>query len=207
MSEVVQILKGAGAILEGHFIGVSGRHLPVYINKDAWVPHTALASRVGELFAEAHKNRNVEVVVGAAIGGIVLSQWTAYHLSRITGTEALSVFTEKTPDGNQVFKRGYDKLVAGKRVLALDDVLTTGGSLKKVIDSCKAAGAEVVCATAMLNKDPDHITDTTFGLPFAALATFPVPSYGEEEVPDSLKAVPINTTVGHGAQYLKEHGE
>ena len=206
MDDVVQILKDSGAILEGHFIGVSGRHLSMYVNKDAWLPHTALVSRICRLIAEANKDKNIEVVVGPAVGGIPLSQWTAYHLSEITGREVLSLFTEKTSENGQIFKRGYDKVVPGKRVLAVEDTVTTGGSVKATIDAIVAAGGNLVQLTIILNREPANVNSATFGVPMNALAELPSESFAENEVPDWLKKIPINTTVGHGAKYLKEHG-
>ena len=205
MEDVLHILKDAGAILEGHFIGTSGRHLSVYVSKDAWLPKTELVSKICRMIAEKNKDLDVDVVVGPAVGGIPLSQWTAHHLSQISGKQVLSVFTEKTEDENQIFKRGYDALVKGKKVLAVEDTLTTGGSVKKTIDAVHMAGGDVVSLTVIINRDPAHITEETFGVPFTALAELPSESYGEDEVPEWLKKIPIETKVGHGAKYLKEH--
>ncbi len=207
MDDVVQILKDAGAILEGHFVGVSGRHLPIYINKDAWLLHTGLVSRVCRMLAEMNKDKGIEVVVGPAVGGVVLSQWTAYHLSQITGKDVLSVFTEKTPEGGQILKRNYDQIVSGKRILAVEDTVTTGGSVKKTIDAITAAGGDVVQLSLIVNRDPKNVTQATFGVPVNALAEMSMESFGEDEVPDWLKKIPINASVGHGAKYLKEHPE
>ena len=112
MKDIVKILKSVGAIItDSHFVGTSGKHMPAYINKDALLCHTKQVSEVGKLFAEKFKNKNIEVVISPAVAGIPFSQWTAYHLSKITGREVLSVFTEKTPENDQVFKRGYDAVV------------------------------------------------------------------------------------------------
>ncbi len=205
MDDVVQILKDAGAILEGHFIGTSGRHLPLYINKDAWLLHTALVSKVCRMLAEKNKDKGIDVVVGPAVGGVVLSTWTAYHLSELTGKEVLSVFTEKTPEGGQTLKRNYDKVVVGKRILAVEDTVTTGGSVKKTIEAIKAAGGNIVQLSLIVNRDPKHVTEATFGIPVNALAEIEMESYEENKVPDWLKKVPINTQFGHGEKYLKEH--
>jgi orotate phosphoribosyltransferase len=206
MDDVVQILKDAGAILEGHFIGTSGRHMGVYITKDAWMPHTAIASEVGRMFAELNKDKGIDIVVGPALGGIILSQWTAYHLSQITGKDVLSCFTEKTEDNNQVFKRGYDQLVKGKRLMLVEDTVATGSSIKKVIASIEAAGATLVQISLVINRVSGLINEESFGYPMNALGEVPAETYGEDEVPDWLAKIPINTTVGHGAKYLKEHG-
>jgi len=207
MEDVVRLLKEAGAILEGHFVGASGRHLSIYVNKDAWLPQTDLVSKICRMVAELNKDKGIEVVVGPAVGGIPLSQWTAHHLSEITGRTVLSVFTEKTPDNGQALKRGYDALVKGKRVLAIEDTVTTGGSVKKTIDAVKKAGGNLVQLTILVNREPANVTTSTFGVPMNALADLPSESFAENEIPEWLKKIPINATLGHGAQYLKEHGK
>lgn len=206
MDDVVQMLKDAGAILEGHFIGNSGRHLAMYMNKDAFMPHTGTVSKIGLMFAELNKDKGIEVVVGPAVGGILLSTWTAHHLSALTGAEVLSIFTEKTEDNGQALKRGYDRLVKGRRVLAVEDTVTTGGSVKKTIDAVTAAGGEVVQLSLIVNRDPTSVNAAMLGVPVNALAEIPMESWAEDEVPEWLAKIPINTTVGHGAKYLKEHG-
>ena len=205
MDDVLTILKETGAILEGHFIGTSGRHLALYVNKDLVSPRTSVVSRIGQLFAELNKDKGVEVVVSPAVGAIALSQWTAFHLSQMTGKEVLSLFTEKTPDENQVFKRGYDALVKGKNVLIVEDVVTTGGSVKKTFDAVVAAGGNVVQVSLMVNRDPEHVTSESMGFSLNSLGTIKAESWGEDEVPEWLKKIPISTMVGHGAKYLKEH--
>src|ERR1041385_4105241 len=108
--EVLDLLKKSGAIItNSHFVLTSERHCDTYVNKDFLYLHTADVSRMGELFAEKVKNLDMDVVVGPALGGIILSQWVAYHLSKIKGKEVLSVYTEKDSSGGQIFTRGYDK--------------------------------------------------------------------------------------------------
>ncbi len=99
MKNVIEILKSVQAILaDDHFVYTSGLHGDIYINKDALYPHTTAASEVGKLFAEKAKNMEVDVVAAPALGGIILSQWTAFHLSKILQKEVLGVYTEKTPE-------------------------------------------------------------------------------------------------------------
>ena len=118
MNEVIDILKKVGAIITNdHFVGTSGLHFDTYINKDFLYLHTKETSRICEILAEKFKNAGVESVVGPALGGIILSQWTAYHLSEINRREVLAVYTEKSPEGGQIFTRGYENYVKGKKVL------------------------------------------------------------------------------------------
>ncbi len=204
MKNVVDVLKKAGAINEGHFVGTSGRHLPIYLNKDALTPHTSQASLVGKLFADKFKSKKIDVVVAPAVGGIPYSQWTAYHLSKLTKKNVLSVFTEKTPDEDQIFKRGYDKLVKGKKILIVEDIVTTGGSVKKVVKSVKAAGGKVIGVCVMINKDPKVINTKTVGVPFSSLGVLQVSSYDEKNCPLCKSDVPVNTNLGHGKKFLAE---
>lgn len=206
--EVIQILKKVGAVItDSHIVLTSGRHSSAYINKDALYPHTALTSRIGELFAQKNKDLAIDVVIGPALGGIILSQWTAYHLSQIKNKEIFGVYTEKDAESNQVFsRRGYDKYMPGKNVLVVEDLTTTGGSVKKVVDTVKKAGGNIAQVCVMVNRDPKNVTSETVGAPFSSLSVLEITSYGEEECPLCKNHVPINTVVGHGKKYLTEKG-
>lgn len=206
--EVVDILKRTKAlIVDGHFVGTSGRHMDTYINKDALLTHPAETSRVGELFAEKNQHLPVEVVAGPGWGSIILAHWTAYHLSHKLGREILSVYTDKTPDNDQVFKRGYDRVVAGKNVLVIEDTTTTGGSVAKVVTKVKKAGANTVWACVMANRDAERVTAEVVGAPFSWLATIPIRSYKEKDCPLCSANVPVDTSVGHGKQFLARKGK
>ena len=207
MNPVIDILIKVGAILPNdHFVGTSGRHLEAYINKDALFPHTAETSEVCRLFAEKFKDLDIDVVAAPAMGGIILSQWTAHHLSNIKGKEILGVYAEKKDD-DLVFTRGYDKFLNGTNVLVIEDLCTTGGSLKKVIDSAKACGANVVACSVMVNRDPQNVTEAVFGVPFSPLAEYETASYSAEECPMCKTGIPVNTKVGHGKKFVESLGK
>jgi orotate phosphoribosyltransferase len=202
MNEVIDILKRIGAIItDDHFVYTSGKHGEVYVNKDAVYPHTAETSRVCELMAERFKGAGVDVVVGPALGGIILSTWTAFHLSRMEGREVLGVYTDKDEQKNQIFTRGYGDLVRGKNVLVVEDITNTGGSARKVVEAVRAAGGTPVGACVMVNRDPT-ITDETIGTRFEALAVFPAQAWEESELPEHIRSRPVNTKVGHGKKYM-----
>jgi orotate phosphoribosyltransferase len=204
MSDVISILKKVQAVLtDGHFVYTSGKHGSVYVNKDAVYPHTQEASKIGKLFAEKFKNKNIDVVAAPALGGIILSQWTAYHLSKLKKKEVLGVYTEKTPENNQMFTRGYDKLVKDKNVLVIEDLTTTGGSVRKVVDVVKAAGGKVIGIGVMINRDPKNVTAEVVGGPFISLGILKAEAFDEKKCPLCKKGVPINTNAGHGKKYLE----
>ncbi|TSC96416.1 MAG: orotate phosphoribosyltransferase, partial [Parcubacteria group bacterium Athens1014_26] len=127
--QVLNIFRRVGAILTGgHFVYTSGKHGSVYFNKDAIYVYSKEVSKLCEAMAVKFLKDGVEIVIAPAVGGIILSQWVAYHLSRMSGEEVLSVYAEKERvelvssrygplplkiQDKFVIKRSYDKLVAG----------------------------------------------------------------------------------------------
>ena len=208
---VIDILKKVGAVLtDDHFVYTSGKHGSVYINKDAVYPHTKETSKIGQLFAEKFKDADIEVVVAPAIGGTILSQWTAYHLSQFTKKEVLSAYTEKdsgqnasAAESNQVLRRGYDKIVNGKDVLVIEDLTTTGISVKKVVEAVKASGGNVLAVCVMVNRDPEHVTSEVVGAPFSSLGVLRADAVDPKDCQLCKKGVPINRNVGHGKKFME----
>lgn len=201
---IITILKKVGAIItEDHLVLVSGRHTHSYINPDKIVPHTDVNFKFGQMFAKKLKDIPIEVVIGPAYGGIIFSQWVAYHLSLVKKKKILSIFTEKTPERHQIFERGFEKLVEGKKVLIVEDITATGSSVKKVIKAVETAGGKVQMVSVLVNRDPDLVNSKTIGVPFCALAEFKIESYDAKECPLCKKKVPINPHIGHGKLYLE----
>ncbi|HMS22343.1 MAG TPA: phosphoribosyltransferase family protein [Candidatus Levybacteria bacterium] len=201
--DVLAILKKVGAIItDDHFVYTSGLHGAIYINKDALYPHTEDASQVGMLLARKAEDLDVDVVVGPALGGIILSTWTAYHLSSLKNKEILGIYTEKDENKNQVFTRNYDTLVKDKNVLIVEDLTTTGGSVKKVVESVRNAMGRVTAVLVMVNRNPKLVNGETIGAPFISLGELPVETWTEEKCPLCKEGKPINTRVGHGKKYL-----
>ena len=203
-NEVIEMLKKSGGVItDSHLVYTSGKHGSVYINKDALYPHTELSSRIGELFAQTHKDIEIDVVAAPALGGIILSQWTAYHLSKLKGKDIFGIYTEKNAEKNQVFTRGYDKLVKDKNVLVVEDLTTTGGSVLKVVNSVKNAGGNVVAVAVMVNRNPEHVNSDMYGVPFSSLAILKAEAWDEADCQLCKTNVPINTSIGHGKKYLE----
>ncbi len=215
MNDVIGILKKVGAILtDDHFVYTSGKHGSVYINKDFLYPHTKETSLVGKMFAERFKNTNIDVVAAPAVGGTILCTWTAYYLSKLKNKEVLSVYTEKdkgttasAAESKQIFRRGYDKFIKGKKVLVLEDLTTTGISVKKTVDTVKKAGGKVIAVGVMVNRNLSGVNAKTVGAPFYALGVFPAIAYSEKDCPLCKKNVPINIKIGHGKKYLETKGK
>ncbi len=202
--KVLTILKKTGAVFTNdHFVYTSGKHGRTYVNKDAIYPHTFASSEIGKIFAEKYKTKNMDIVASPALGAIILSQWTAYHLSKIKRKEILGIYTEKTSDKNQILTRGYDKLVKGKKVLIIEDIVTTGGSIKKVVKTITDAGGIVLGACAIVNKDPKNIDTKSMGIPFDFLTIIDTDVFDEASCPMCQQHMPVNTVLGHGKEFLK----
>lgn len=197
----LEVLTEVGAVLRGHFVLTSGRHAKEYVNKDALYPHTAETSNLCRqiaLFADP----DTQVVAAPAIGGVILSQWVAHHLSVLRGTEVLAVYAEPGPNDTLIFKRGYDLLIPGRKVLVVEDVLTTGGSAKKVVDAVRTLQGEVVGVCVLSNRGGVTVKELGNVPWLHALTTIPMESYTEDECPLCKEGVSVNSDVGKGKEFL-----
>lgn len=206
---VLEILEKVGAFRTGHFVLTSGVHSDSYVLKDAIYAFTRETSQICKEMAERFKNAGIEAVIGPAIGGAILAQWVAYHLSELTNREVNAVFAEKDPStgggqavGGFIIKRGYDKIIAGKKTLVVEDLTTTGGSIKKVVEASRAVGAQIVGAVAICNRG--NVTKENVGNPgeFISLVNLNMEQWPEKECELCEKGIPVNTDIGHGREFL-----
>ncbi len=177
----------------------SGRHGEAYVNKDALYTSTEDTSSVCKLIAEHFASAAIDVVAGPTVGGVILTQWVAHHSTfRPSGQRPAAIYAEEV-DGLRVFRRGYADFIPGRRVLVVEDILTTGGSARKVVDAVRAAGGEVVGLGALCNRG--GITAETLGVPeLYALTALPLGSWDAADCPLCRAGVPINTKVGKGGK-------
>lgn len=199
--EVLKLLQDVGAFRAGHFVFVSGLHADTYVNKNAMYPYTREMSRLCRSIAERFVGKEVGAVVGPATGGIILSQWVAYHLSELEGHEVYGTYADKDGEGF-VIKRGYDEVIKGKNVLVVEDLVTTGGSLRKVVEAARQVGGNVIGAVAICNRG--GVTKEAIGNPpeFISLLTVHLEQWPESECELCERGIPINTDVGHGKDFL-----
>ncbi len=200
MSEVAikEIFRKEKAIILGdHFVYNAGNHGSAYIGKARIFLNPAIISSLGFELAYRFINDNIDIVVGPVVGGVILSQWTAYHLSSLSGRKVLAIFADK--DGEEfVIKRGYNELLEGKNVLVVEDIVTTGGSIRKVIEQTLYHKGKVVGLGVLCNRG-----NVSFSVPkFEALLTINLESWDEKDCPLCIKGVPINTEFGKGRQFL-----
>lgn len=205
--EVLEIFrKTGGYITDSHIVYTSGKHGKEYLNKDAIYPHTGEVSKICHEIAFRFSRDGIEAVVAPALGGIILSQWTAYHLSELTEKEVLGIYTEKTPDKNQILTRGYDKLISGKKVLIVEDITTTGGSVQKVKNSVIEAGGNVFAICVLVNRNPKGVNEETMGAPIVPLAEIEMEAWDELDCPLCKNDIPINRSVGKPKEFLARKG-
>jgi orotate phosphoribosyltransferase len=205
---IMQVLTKVGAVItNSHIVYTSERHGNAYINKDALYMHTEETSQLCKAMASQYNADEIDVVIGPIIGGVVLSQWVAHHLNNKRNSgETLSLYAEKEGEGEEkklVIKRGYDAYIPGKNVVIVEDVLTTGGSAKKVIESVRALGGNVIALSALCNRGgikPSDIGD----VPIHSLVRLTMESWAEQDCPLCKEKIAINTNVGKGKIFLQK---
>ena len=169
-SEIRDILVAEQAILEGHFQLTSGKHSNMYIEKIRLFQNPAATLRICELLAELLEPLDYDTVVGPAYGGIVL----AFEVSRIN--EANFLFTQRK-DEKMTIREGFD-LSQVKKAVIVEDILTTGGSVKEVIACLEDNGIEVVAVAAIVDRGGGKVD---FGCPFLKLLELDIPAWEAED--------------------------
>ena len=203
--------KSEALIRDGHFVLLSRLHSDSYINKDALYPHTAAVSAVSRRLANYFFDKEIDAVVGPEKGGIILAQWTAYHLNRLhrqakNKKRVLALYADK--DGTEAFvlRRGYDKRVKGKKVLIVEDIITTGKSAKRVVEVVKACGGEVIAIGAICNRG-ESTAESLGVLELKSLVRLRLPAWEAESCPKCAKGMAVNTELGHGREYLEQKNQ
>lgn len=207
---VIRILERSGAILRGHFVLTSGRHADTYVNKDMLYVRPRDVSRLCRLIADQFAGLGIEVVVAPAVGGVALSQWVTWHLTVRRGLLPLespaAVYAEKSEDGaprTLLLRRGYGAIVRGRRVLVVDDILTTGGSLEQTVQAVNDCGGLVQACAVIVNRG--GISAQQLGVQqLVALTNMQLETWPAAECPLCASQVAVNTDVGHGAQFLAQ---
>ena len=143
-AEVKEIFVAAGAIMEGHFLLTSGLHSPMYVEKFNVLQHPESTEKLCKALAEQFRDEKIQTVVGPMTGGILL----AHEVGKALGTRA--IFTERE-NGRMTFKRGFS-LQPGERVLIVEDIVTTGGSVKEVIDVVRENGGVPVAVGMLVDR-------------------------------------------------------
>lgn len=171
-SEIRQLLIDTGAIMEGHFLLTSGLHSPLYVEKFQVLQYPAHTEKLCKALAAHFKDDNVELVIGPVTGGILL----AHEVGKSLGTRA--IFTERE-NGKMTLRRGF-VIKPGERVLIVEDIVTTGGSVQEVIDVVREHGGHIVGVGMLVDRSGGK---TDFGIPAKALLQLDVTTYQPDKCP------------------------
>jgi orotate phosphoribosyltransferase len=177
---VLDIFRRSKVLMEGHFLLTSGRHSHKYLQCARIFQHPEYSEQMALTLAEEFREDNIDMVVGPAIGGIVLS----YEMARCLGV--ISLFTERE-NGEMMLRRGFE-IPPDSRVLVVEDVITTGGSVQEVIDLVKRHGGDVVGVGAFVDRSGGK---ADFGTKFRTIISLNVESYAPEDCPLCKEGRPL----------------
>lgn len=170
--EILKIFRESGALLEGHFLLTSGLHSSIYFQCAKVFQYPWHTDTLCREIADHFKNERIDVVVSPAVGGIVVGQETARQLN------VRSIFTERV-EGKMTLRRGFE-VTSKERVLVVEDVTTTGGSVKEVIEVVKEQSGNVVAVTAVVDRSGGKVN---FEAPYFSLLRMEVVNYPPCECP------------------------
>jgi orotate phosphoribosyltransferase len=182
--DVLETLRATGALRNGHFLYSSGRHGDVYVEKFDLLRNPAATSEACSGFAGQFRDAGIDVVVGPTTGGVIL----AFETARQLGVAA--AYAERSSDGStgREIRRGTT-FPEGARVLVVDDILTTGGSVRETLKALESHPVEVIGVGVLVDRSAGA---TTFGdVPLFALASQKFESWPAEECPLCAKGIPL----------------
>ena len=171
-SDILDLFRSSGALLNGHFILTSGAHSSSYFQCAKVLQYPEYAKKLCGLIADQYKNKNITTVAAPAVGGILVAHEVAASLN------CRCIFSERE-NGEMSFRRGFE-LTPGERVLVVEDVVTTGGSLREVVELCRRADAEVMGVGFIVDRSNGKVS---FGVPHISLLALDVQKYSPDNCP------------------------
>jgi orotate phosphoribosyltransferase len=178
--EVLTLFKETGALLEGHFLLTSGLHSPQYFQCAKVLQYPQHAQKLCWEIAYNYMSEKVNVVIGPALGGIIMAQEVARLMS------ARAIFAERE-DKKMTLRRGFE-IKTGERVLAVEDVVTTGGSINEVIDLVNASNAKLIGVGFLVDRSQNQVK---FDVPKFSIIEIDVVTYPPDECPLCKKGIPV----------------
>jgi orotate phosphoribosyltransferase len=178
--KVLRIFEESNALLKGHFLLSSGLHSDIYFEKFQVLQYPAHVETLCQMLAQRFEKERIDVIVGPTTGGIIIS----YQVGKILDTRA--IFAEREND-KRIFKRGF-QLAQGERTLVVDDVMTTGGSVKEVVDLVEKLKGEIVGIGVLLDRSGG---ETQFDYRFEALATVTAKTFDPSDCPLCKQNLPL----------------
>ena len=179
-SEIIDVFKETGALLDGHFILTSGRHSSSYFQCARVLQHPQYLTQFAEMIAEHFNKEKIDAVISPAIGGVVLGT----EVGRILNIR--TIFAERK-DGDMCIRRGF-KIEPGENILIVEDVITTGGSVREVMDQVINHKGVISGVGVMVDRSNGSVALHPNQFSIIAMEAR---SYGPDEVPESLSAIPV----------------
>jgi orotate phosphoribosyltransferase len=179
--QVLETLERTGAIQRGHFRLTSGKHSDVYAQKFRVLEHPRIARDLGRTMAQSFEHE-FDVVASPAVGALILGFATAL------AADARFIFTERV-DGAMAFRRGFET-EPGERVLVVEDVITTGGSVKEVLGLLRGAGANPVGVGALIDRTNIE-SPPELGAELRALVRLDAPAWDSADCPLCRRDEPL----------------
>lgn len=176
------MFRGCGAYLDGHFLLASGRHSPRYLEKFRVLQWPERTARLCAAIAERARPLDATTVAGPTTGGVIL----AYEVARQLGLRA--VYAERADDGRGRELRRF-RLEPDERVLVVDDIFSTGGSLRETVEAVQAAGGKVVGAAVLADRSGGVRLE---GTPLVALWEVALESHAPAECPQCAAGIPLD---------------
>ncbi len=179
--EVLDIFREAGAVLEGHFILTSGLRSPVFLQKARVFMHADKTEKLCKALADkirAAVPERIDYVVGPAVGGLIPAYETSRHLA------VPAIWVER--EGGEFRLRRFE-IEPGANVVIVEDIVTTGLSIRETIVCLRGLGANVLAAACIVDRSAGK---TDVGVPLVALAEYEVPAYHADRLPPELAAIP-----------------
>ena len=189
----LETLRASGALKEGHFILSSGRHSDQYIEKFDLLRQPNATSDVCRLITDRFQDMEIDVVAGPTTGGVIL----AFEVARQLGVAAAYAERSTNSESAREFRRGTT-FSTGSRVLIVDDILTTGGSLRETLDALAAHPIEVAGVMVLVDRSRG---EASVPEPYIALATMDIETWDAAECPLCARGEPVvkpGTTPGAG---------
>jgi orotate phosphoribosyltransferase len=181
MNEVENLFEKSGAKLNGHFLLTSGRHSPVYWEKFQVLQFPESTVKLCGMFAGHFRDAGVQLVAGPTTGGVVLAFETARQLG------VRGIFAEKDNNGGRVFRRGFS-ISPGERVLIVDDILTTGKSVREMVDAVTACQGVIVGIGVLVDRSESAVD---FGVPLFSCLRNETITYSPETCPLCARKIPL----------------
>ncbi len=179
--EILKLFYETDVLKTGHFLLTSGRHSNKYLQCAQLLQYPKATEQVVKKLAENVKDLGIQTVIGPAMGGIIVSYEMARQL------DARAIFTERGEDGKMALRRGFT-IKPGEKVLVVEDVITTGGSVKEVISVVKELKGDIAAVAALVDRSGGKVD---FGVPAYYALNLEVESYLPEECPLCRENIPI----------------